>query len=93
MPSAPKMPTPLNKVINVKDRRAGSMTSDNKIETPNHTNKMHAQFARINMPNFYKLEKVTYSRGDVSEIGNKLGKKMDELEHMIDYERRKNIVT
>lgn len=42
------------------------------------------------MPNFYKLDKMTYSRGDVSEIGNKLGKKLDELEHIIDYERRKN---
>lgn len=45
------------------------------------------------MPNFYKLDKMTYSRGDVSEIGNKLGKKLDELEHMIDYERRKNNTT
>ena len=45
------------------------------------------------MPNFYKLDKITYSRGDVSEIGNKLGKKLDELEHMIDYERRKNNTT
>ena len=42
------------------------------------------------MPNFYKLDKITYSRGDVSEIGNKMGKKLDELEHMVDYERRKN---
>ena len=51
---------------------------------------MHAQFTRIAMPNFYKLDKMTYSRGDVSEIGNKLGKKLDELEYIIDYERRKN---
>ena len=51
---------------------------------------MHAQFSRINMPNFYKLDKITYSRADVSEIGNKMGKKIDELEHMVDFERRKN---
>ena len=54
---------------------------------------MHAQFSRINMPNFYKLDKMTYSRGDVSEIGNKIGKKLDELEYMIEYERRKNSTT
>ena len=85
------MPTPLSRAAtNPQNKvRAGSQQSSN-IETPNHTNRMHAQFSRINMPNFYKLDKITYSRGDVSEIGNKMGKKLDELEHMIDYERRKN---
>ena len=65
--------------------------TENKIETPSHTNKMQSTFSRISMSNFYKLDKITYSRGDISEIGHKMGKKLDELEHMIDYERRKNI--
>ena len=33
--------------------------------------------------NFYELTKRTYTRGDISEIGNKLGKKLDELEKRI----------
>ena len=41
------------------------------------------------MPNFYKLDKLTYSRGDISELGTKLGKRLDELEHMVDFERRR----
>lgn len=33
------------------------------------------------MPNnFYKVEKRTYTRGDISEIGNKIGKKLDEMD-------------
>ena len=50
---------------------------------------MQAHFARISMPNFYKLDKLTYSRGDISELGTKLGKRLDELEHMVDFERRR----
>ena len=45
------------------------------------------------MPQFYKLDKVTYTRADISEIGHKLGRKLDDLEHLIDYERRKNLAT
>lgn len=45
------------------------------------------------MGNFYKLDKMTYSRGDISEVGNKMGKKLDELEAMVEYERRKQINT
>ena len=33
--------------------------------------------------NFYELTKRTYTRGDMSEIGNKLGKKLDEFEDKI----------
>lgn len=51
---------------------------------------MLAAFHRINLPNFYKLDKTMYTRGDISEIGNKLGKKLDDLEACIDYERKKN---
>ena len=42
------------------------------------------------MPNFYKLDKTNYSRGDIADIGQKITKKMDDLEAMLDYERRKN---
>ena len=35
--------------------------------------------------NFYELTKRTYTRGDMSEIGNKLGKKLDEFEDKITY--------
>ena len=45
------------------------------------------------MPQFYKLEKVTYTRADISEIGHKLGRKLDDLEHLVEYERRKNLAT
>lgn len=71
-------------------KRAGSATHSNQIETPSHTNKMLAAFHRINLPNFYKLDKTMYTRGDISEIGSKIGKKLDDLEACIDYERRKN---
>ena len=54
---------------------------------------MHAQFSRINLPNFYKLDKMTYSRADVAELGSRLGKKLDEMENIVDYERRKNALT
>ena len=42
------------------------------------------------MPHFYKVDKMSYSRADISEVAQKLNKKLDELEHYIDYERRKN---
>ena len=29
------------------------------------------------MNNFYKVDKRTYTRGDITEIGNKIGKKLD----------------
>ena len=74
-------------------KRAGSATRGEKIETPEHTNKMLAQFSRINLPNFYKLDKITYSRNDISDIGKAVGRKLDELEHLVDYERRKNFAT
>lgn len=51
---------------------------------------MLAIFARINMPNFYKIDKTSYSRGDIADIGQKIARKIDELEAMLDYERRKN---
>ena len=54
---------------------------------------MLAQFSRINLPNFYKLDKITYSRNDISDIGKAVGRKLDELEHLVDYERRKNFAT
>ena len=54
----------------------GSVLSHNPSQS-----KMQAQFCRINMPNnFYKVEKRTYTRGDISEIGNKIGKKLDEMD-------------
>jgi len=84
-----KAPTPLARAA---VQRAGS-TRETNIETPHHTNKMHAQFSRIGMPNFYKLDKMTYSRNDISDLANKMSKKMDDLEHMLDYERRKNQTT
>lgn len=65
------------------------MTKD-KIETPEHTNKMLAIFQRINLPNFYKLDKMTYTRNDISDLGKQVGRKLDEFEHLVDYERRKN---
>jgi len=45
------------------------------------------------MPNFYKVDKMTYSRSDIADIGLRLGKRLDDLEHMIDFERRKNDFT
>ena len=69
-------------------RRAGS--PNEKVENPTHTNKMMSAFSRIGMPNFYKLDKTNYSRGDIADIGQKITKKMDDLEAMLDYERRKN---
>ncbi len=51
---------------------------------------MLASFARIGMPTFYKLDKITYSRNDISEVANKVIKKFDEFEAVIDYERRKS---
>lgn len=86
------MPTPLSKASAFK-QRAGSVNPSDKIETPHHTNKMIALFNRLNMPNFYKVDKITYSRGDISDLANRLTKKLDENDHLIDYERRKNDVT
>lgn len=83
----PKLPVPMSKNSTIK--RAGSMTKD-KIETPEHTNKMLAIFQRINLPNFYKLDKMTYTRNDISDLGKQVGRKLDEFEHLVDYERRKN---
>lgn len=45
------------------------------------------------MPNFYKVDKITYSRSDIADIGVRLGKRLDDLEHMVDFERRKNDFT
>lgn len=50
-------------------------------------------FNRVGMPNFYKVDKITYSRGDISDLANRLTKKLDDMDHLIDYERRKNDVT
>lgn len=86
------MPTPLSKATGFK-QRAGSVNPNDKIETPHHTNKMIALFNRLNMPNFYKVDKITYSRGDISDLANRLVKRLDENEHLVDYERRKNEVT
>lgn len=54
---------------------------------------MMSAFSRIGLPNFYKIDKMTYSRGDIADIGQKIGRKMDEVEAMLDYERRKNQVS
>ncbi len=86
----PKLPVPMSKASAIK--RAGSVTKE-RIETPEHTNKMLALYSRINLPNFYKLDKITYSRNDISDIGKQVGRKLDELEHLVDYERRKNFAT
>jgi len=54
---------------------------------------MQGLFSRIHLPNFYKVDKITYSRGDITDIGVRMGKRLDDLEHMVDFERRKNEVT
>jgi len=54
---------------------------------------MMAAFAKVELPNFYKLDKTSYSRADISDIGHKIAKKIDDLEAIADYERRKNNVT
>ena len=69
-------------------KRAGS--GHDKVENPTTTNRMLSTFARIGMPNFYKLDKQTYLRGDIVDIGQKVGKKLEECDALIDYERRKN---
>ena len=51
---------------------------------------MIACFNRIGMPSFYKIDKVTYSRGDISDLAARLTKKLDEFDNLVDYERRKN---
>mmetsp|Transcript_6771 Transcript_6771/g.8066 ORF Transcript_6771/g.8066 Transcript_6771/m.8066 type:complete len:94 (-) Transcript_6771:1434-1715(-) len=54
---------------------------------------MLATFTKIGMPNFYKLDKQTYLRSDIADIGQKVWKKLEECDAMLDYERRKNQVT
>ena len=46
-------------------------------------------FSKIGLNGIYKVEKSTYSRNDISEIGLKLGKKVEQMEYVVDYERRK----
>ena len=85
------MPAAFSKASALK--RAGSATPNSQIETPHHTIKMQILFSRIQMPNFYKVDKMTYSRSDIADIGLRLGKRLDDLEHMVDFERRKNDFT
>ena len=72
-------------------KRAGS--ANDKVENPTHTNKMLYAFTRLGMPNFYKLDKQTYLRSDIADIGQKVAKKLEECDALIDYERRKNQIT
>ena len=60
-------------------KRAGSANNE-KVENPTTTNKMLSTFSRIGMPNFYKLDKQTYLRGDIADIGQKVAKKLDEYD-------------
>ena len=73
----------------MKERR-GSQARTDKIETPAESKKAMQFFQKIGYPGLYKLDKLNYSRAEVADIGIKLGKKMEETENLLDYERKKS---
>ena len=79
----------MNKQQSLKDRK-GSATRAAQIETPAESKKAMQFFQRIGYPNLYKLDKLSYSRAEVADIGIKLSRKLDETEHLLEYERKRN---
>ena len=66
------------------------MTRTEKIETATESKKAMMFFQKVGLPNFYKLDKLHYSRAEVADMGIKLSKKLDETENLLEYERRRN---
>ena len=79
----------MNKQQSLKDRK-GSATRAGQIETPAESKKAMAFFQKIGYPNLYKLDKLSYSRAEVADIGIKLSKKLEETENLLEYERKRN---
>ena len=74
----------------MKERRGSVQRATTSIETPADSKKAMQFFQKIGYPNLYKLEKLNYSRAEVADIGIKMGKKLEETESLLDYERRKS---
>ena len=70
--------------------KRSSSTNKLRMESPKEAERAQKVFSRLGMPNAYKLDKTSYSRADVADIGIKVGKKLQDFEHMLEYERRKN---
>lgn len=62
----------------------------NKIETPEESKLATEAYTQLGIPHFYKLDKHTYNRGEVADLGVKILKKMQMYEQLLTYERIKN---
>ena len=71
-------------------KESKSQTKVIKIETPEESRLATEAFTQIGLPNFYKLDKLSYSRSEIADLGVKLCKKMQMYEQFLDYERVKN---
>jgi hypothetical protein len=71
-------------------KESKSQTKVIKIETPDESRLATEAYTQIGLPNFYKLDKLNYSRSEIADLGVKLSKKLQMYEQFLDYERIKN---
>ena len=70
-------------------KKAQSAIKTGKIESKEDFDRAQRVFLRLGLPKVYSLDKVQYTRGDVADIALRVGKKLEEFENLLDYERRK----